>query len=84
MEYDASKFAVGGVLQKIGKDNQLHVISYFSKALTKSQRNWSPTEKECFASLLATRKWEVYLIPRPITLISDASKFAVGGVFYSK
>ena len=39
--------------------------------MNKPQRNWSPTEKECFALLLGTREWEIYSIPRPITLISD-------------
>lgn len=71
IECDASQSAVGGVLSQADDNEVIHVVAYFSKALSPSQRKWSTTEKECFALIQATRKWEVYLRANPFTLYTD-------------
>ena len=61
VEVDASNHAVGGILSQKGSDDQLHPVAYFSTALRKAQKNWSATNKEAFALVLAVRHWNVYL-----------------------
>ena len=47
---DASKFAVGVILAQV-QDNEEHVIAYGSKALSATQRNWDPYDREWWASV---------------------------------
>eukprot|EP00794_Sanderia_malayensis_P017942 gene17943-19733_t len=61
LEVDASNYAVGGILSQRGPDDQVHPIAYFSTALQNSQKNWSVTDKETFALIVAIRHWHVYL-----------------------
>ena len=42
---DASKFAVGVILAQV-QNNKEHVIAYGSKALSATQRNWDPYDRE--------------------------------------
>lgn len=44
---DASDVAIGGVLFQ-EYDGKKHVVEYFSRAFTKTERNWSTLEKESF------------------------------------
>jgi hypothetical protein len=43
LDTDASGFGLGAVLSQIGPDNKEHVIAYFSKALTKPERQYCVT-----------------------------------------
>ena len=45
---DASKFAVGVILAQV-QDNKEHVIAYGSKALSATQINWDPYDREWWA-----------------------------------
>ena len=40
-----SKFAVGVILAQV-QDNKEHVIAYGNKALSATQRNWDPYDRE--------------------------------------
>ena len=71
VDVDASDVAFGGVLIQEGSDSLLHPVGYFSDAVQKSQKSWSPTTKEAFALVLAVRHWQVYLAGRRFTLNSD-------------
>lgn len=71
VEVDASNYAVGGILSQKGSDEQLHPVAYFSTALQKAQKNWSATNKEAFALVLAVRHWNVYLAGSTFVLNSD-------------
>ena len=65
---DASDVAVGAMLLQEDDDGTDHPVSYFSKKLTKSQRNYSTIEKECLSIILALQHFEVYLSSAVATL----------------
>jgi hypothetical protein len=54
-------------------DNVDSIVSYFSKKLTKYQKNYSTIEKECLALLLALQHFDVYLNVNvhPILVFTD-------------
>ncbi|KAG5859608.1 hypothetical protein JTB14_022453 [Gonioctena quinquepunctata] len=49
---DASDFGLGAVLSQELDDGE-HVISYISRSLSRSERKWTVTEKECTAVVFA-------------------------------
>ncbi|KAK8712690.1 hypothetical protein V6N13_147920 [Hibiscus sabdariffa] len=67
---DASDTSVGAVLgQKIGKEP--HVISYASRTLDSTQRNYSTTKKELLAIVFALEKFCSYLLGTNVVVYSD-------------
>ena len=71
VEVDASNHAVGGILSQKGVREQLHPVVCFSTALRNDQKNWSATNKEAFALVLAVHHWNVYLAGSKFVLHSD-------------
>lgn len=69
VDTDASESAVGGILYQV-VDGRRQVINYFSKKLTKAQRNWTVTEKEFFAIVEASRKYR-YECAEGVTFHTD-------------
>lgn len=70
IESDASNDGAGGVLlQHI--DGQDRVIEYMSQKLSPTQINYSVTEKECLALVLAIEKWRSYIEGARFTVITD-------------
>lgn len=67
---DASAFAVGGMLMQSELDNW-RCISYFSQKLETYQRNYTTTEKECYAVVVACVKFRHYLEGEQFEIISD-------------
>eukprot|EP00833_Pecoramyces_ruminatium_P008145 jgi/Orpsp1_1/1182177/evm.model.c7180000080193.1 len=62
VETDASNFAIGAVLsQRNEKTNELHPICYYSKGLSKSERNYPIYDKELLAVINAFKEWRHYL-----------------------
>ena len=60
---DASNVALGSVLSKV--QNQDHVvIAYFSKALSKTERNYCVTRKELLAIVAAIKHFHHYMYGR--------------------
>ena len=64
---DASDVGLGAVL--LATDGA--VIEYTSRALTKTEKNFSTIEKECLAIVWATRKFRHYLIGAPFVIQTD-------------
>lgn len=72
VQTDASDSAIAGVLtQEI--EGEEHVISYFSRKLTTTQRAWKAAEKEGLAAMEAIEKFRPYIEGTRFTLITDSS-----------
>ena len=67
---DASDYAVGAALMQ-QHGTQLHPVAYFSKQLNKAQRNYSVTEKEALAVVLALKHFRTYIFGYPVTVFTD-------------
>jgi hypothetical protein len=70
LECDASSHGIGGVLsQKRGRHFQ--PIAYFSKHLSKTERNYSASERELLSIVLSVEHFKEYLYGRHFLIISD-------------
>lgn len=70
---DASRHGVGACLMQEDCNGDENPICYFSKKLNKAQRNYSITELECLAAVLAVEKFRPYVELHPFTIITDHS-----------
>ena len=79
---DASKYAVGAVLEQMfdnervpSKEDILEKrtvpVGFLSRKLVGSQRNWTPREQETYAILLALKKWQHVIGHQAVKVISD-------------
>ena len=70
---DASDFGVGAVLLQEDENGIDHPIGYFSHKLSASQRNYSTSEKETLALVLALQHFDFYLTPAqfPVQVYTD-------------
>ncbi|ESK81825.1 reverse transcriptase-rnase h-integrase [Moniliophthora roreri MCA 2997] len=73
IEADASKWAMGAVLQQKDTDNELHPCGYLSHALMEMERNYEIYDRELLAIVNALKAWEHYLLgsTHPVTILSD-------------
>ena len=71
VEVDVSNSAVGGVLTQVNKGGKSQPVTYFSKALQKSQKNCSTHPKEASVLIVAVRQWHVYLMGREFVIKTD-------------
>lgn len=68
---DASHTGVGGVLVQLNAEGNEVPIAFMSKKLNQSQRNYSVTEKECLAAILAIKKFRAYIEGQKFTIVTD-------------
>ena len=70
IECDASKYGLGGVLsQKTGR--HFRPIAYYSKHLSKTEKNYSTSERELLAIVLSVEHFKQYVYGREFKIITD-------------
>ena len=68
---DASTVGIGAVLKQKQPNGEELPISYFSKKLQMYQKNYSASELECLAILLAIENWKYWLTGKRFTIVTD-------------
>lgn len=68
LDTDASDTTVGSVLSQNERP-----IAYFSKSLTKSQQNYSVTERELLAVILSVQRFRHYVLGSELEIVTDHS-----------
>ena len=68
---DASNVAVGAVLSQLGEDGKDHPKTFASKVLSKTERNWSVTEREAYAIVWAVNYFRSFPLGNRFKLLSD-------------
>ena len=73
LQVDASDIGIGAVLLQEGDQGIDHPVCYFSHKFNKHQINYSTTEKETLALLLALQHFDVYLgtTVAPVEVFTD-------------
>ena len=69
MQTDASNYAVGGVLEQ-ERGGKWVPVSFYSRKLTGSQKNWSVTEKETYAIVACLWKWSGWIGHSQVDIIT--------------
>ena len=70
LDTDASNFGIGAVLSQI-QNGQERVIAYYSKALSKAERNYCVTRRELLAVVLSIKHFHHYLYGVNFTVRTD-------------
>ena len=74
IETDASKYATGAVLTQLGPDGERHPISFISKTLSPTERNYEIIyDRELLAIIRALKEWRHYIqgSTHSTTILSD-------------
>jgi len=62
LETDASGYAIGGVLSQQQEDNSWKPITYLSKAMNETERNYEIYDWELLVIMEGLKQWQQYLI----------------------
>lgn len=71
IQCDASEYGIGAVLFQLNDQEDEHPIAFYSQKLNSSQKNYSVTEKECLAAVMAIKKFRPYVELMDFTVITD-------------
>lgn len=71
IQCDASQSGVGAVLVQQNFEGNDNPIAFMSQKLNKAQRNYSVTEQECLAAVLAVKKFRPYIEGHQFRIITD-------------
>lgn len=68
---DASDYAIGAHLVQLDNNGVERTISFASQLLDRVQRNWSVTDKEMYAVIMAVTKFNLFVGGRPFIVMID-------------
>lgn len=71
IQCDASDYGIGAVLYQLSENNEESPIAFYSQKFNDCQRNYSVTEKECLAAVMAVKKFSPYAEMMHFTAITD-------------
>jgi hypothetical protein len=72
VDTDVSNVGIGGVLSQV-QDGQERVIAYYSKTLSKAERNYCITRRELLATVKTLEHFHTYLYGQEFHLRTDHS-----------
>lgn len=70
IETDASSRSIAGILS-VRREQDWKPVEFYSKTLSKTQRNWPVREKEAYAIIMSLQKFDSYVRGRNTTLLTD-------------
>ena len=70
---DASGVGIGGVILQRGEDGLEHPVAFTSKTLSRAERNYSVTERECYAVIYCLETFKQYVQGSHVTVYTDHS-----------
>lgn len=70
VQCDASNTGLGSVLLQQGESGEV-VIAFASRSLSKAERNYTVTERECLAVIFSIEKFRPYIEGTHFTIITD-------------
>ena len=70
---DASDYAIGGILGQLDENGKERIVKFLHKTLSQTERRYSATEREAFATYWCITQCKPYLLPKRFDLITDHS-----------
>ena len=74
LQCDASNYAYGGQLYQIDEDVEIAVIAYTSRTFKNAEKNYFTTERELLAIVQCLKKFRIYILGQPLTIITIIKK----------
>ena len=68
---DASRYAVGAVLEQADEEGRHYPVAFWSRKLTSAPPNRTPPEQEAYAILCAVKKWASLIGLQQVTVLTD-------------